>query len=439
MQVSVESTSHLERKMTVQLPAEKVDSEVESRLRQMAPRVQLKGFRPGKVPLKVVRQQFGKGVFQEVVGELVQSSFQEAVSQENLNPAGAPVIEGLDPKPGDALKYTAIFEVYPEIELQDLSDRQIVQPEVEITDEAVDEMIETLREQNKEWVDVDRPATEGDQVVVDFEGFIDDEAFEGGKASDVAIVIGQGGMIPGFEEQLTGVKSGDSKTLNVTFPEDYHAEHLAGKAARFEVSVSAVKEAKLPELDESFIKMFGVEDGSLEQFREDVKANMQREADQVIRRRVKNDVMDMLLETHEVEAPKSLVKQEIGSLRQQAMARSGQSDESLFPDDLFEEEARRRVLLGLIVGQVIRSNDIQLDNDRVEVALDEIASTYEEPEALKQYYRSNREQMATLEAMVIEEQVVDWVKSQAQVTTETITFKTLMKPSANDEAEGDAG
>ncbi len=428
MQVSVESTSNLERKMTVELPAEKVDSEYEARLRAVAPRVQLKGFRPGKVPMKVVRQQYGKGVFQEVVGELVQSSFQEAVDQENLKPAGSPVIEDLDPKPGAVLRYTAVFEVYPEIQIKDLSDQEITQPEVEVTEEAVDKMIETLREQHRDWVEVDRAAADGDQVVIDFEGFVGDEPFEGGKAEDVAVEIGKGAMIPGFEEQLSGLKTGDEKTLEVEFPEDYHAENLAGKAARFEVRVKAVKEARLPELDEDFARKFGVEDGSLEKFREDVKNNMVREADQAVRRKVKSDVMAMLLDVHEVEAPKALVKNEIDALRQQAMSNTGQQDASMFPDELFEEEAKRRVLLGLIVSQIIRDNDIQLDQDRVEVALDEMAETYEEPEALKQYYRVSRERMASLEAMVIEEQVVDWVKSQASVATKQMSFDEIMNP-----------
>ncbi|HGG59882.1 MAG TPA: trigger factor [Gammaproteobacteria bacterium] len=436
MQVSVESTSNIERKMTVELPAEKVDSEFEARLRSVAPRVQLKGFRPGKVPMKVVRQQYGKSVFQEVVGELVQSSFQEAVSQENLKPAGAPVIDELDPKPGAELKYIATFEVYPEIEIKDLSDQEITQPEVEVTEDAVDKMVETLREQNREWVDVERAAAEGDQVTIDFEGFVDDEAFEGGKAADVPVEIGKGAMIPGFEEQLVGVKAGEEKTLEVDFPEDYHAENLAGKKARFEVKVKAVKEARLPELDEAFVKKFGVEDGSLETFREDVKNNMVREADQAVRRKVKSDVMAMLMEVHDVEAPKALVKGEVDALRRQAMANTGQRDGSMFPDELFEEEANRRVVLGLIVSQIIRDNDIQLDQDRVEVALDEMAETYEEPEALKQYYRTSRERMASLEAMVIEEQVVDWVKSQVQVTAKQMSFDEIMNPAkATGEAE----
>lgn len=434
MQVSVESISNLERKMTVQLPAEKIDSEVESRIRSMAPRVQIKGFRPGKVPLKVVRQQYGKGVYQEVLGELMQSSFQEAVTQEKLQPAGAPSIDSGNPEPGAELKYTATFEIYPEIEIQDLAEKEIAQLEVKIEDADIDKMIDTLREQHKGWKEVKRAAKKGDQVIVDFEGFMGDEAFEGGKASNAPIVIGQGGMIPGFEEQLTGVKGGDEKTLNVTFPEGYGAKNLAGKEARFETKVISVSAPELPKVDKDFVAKFGVDDGSIDKFRDDVKSNMLREGNQAIRQRVKTEVMDILLAAHaDVEAPKALVGQEIENLRQQMMSNAGQSDASMFPDDLFEAEGKKRVLLGLIVGKIIRDNDIRLDSDRVDVTLDELATTYEDPEQFRQYYRSSKERLATIEAMVIEEQVVDWIKSKADVSTKEIGFDELMNTDNKEE------
>lgn len=434
MQVSVESISNLERKMTVQLPAEKIDSAVESRIRSMAPRVQIKGFRPGKVPIKVVRQQYGKGVYQEVLGELMQSSFQEAVTQEDLQPAGAPAIDAGNPEPGSELKYTATFEIYPEIEIQDLSEKEVSQLEVKIEDADVDKMIETLREQHKEWKEVERAAKDGDQVIVDFEGFLGDEAFEGGKASNAPVVIGQGGMIPGFEEQLTGVKAGDEKTLNVTFPESYGAEQLAGKEARFEAKVHTVSEPTLPEVNKDFVAKFGVDDGAIDKFREDVKANMLREGNQAIRQQVKSEIMDLLLAVHDVEAPKALVAQEVENLRQQMMSKAGQSDASMFSDDLFEEEGKKRVLLGLIVGKIIRDNEIQLDHDRVDVTLDELAATYEDPEQLRQYYQSSKERLATIEAMVIEEQVVDWIKSKADVSTKEVGFDELMNRDNKEEA-----
>ncbi len=432
MQVSVESTSNIERVLTVQVPAERIDTEVAARLQRLKNQVRLDGFRPGKVPLKVVKQRYGNSVYSEVLGEVMQSSFEEAVTQEQLKPAGAPSIEPISVQPGEALEYKATFEVYPEIELADMSDVQITRPVVEIESADVDKMIEKLREQRRNWEPVERAAAEGDQVVIDFTGYIDGEAFEGGQGQDMPVVLGEGQMIPGFEEQLLGVKAGDEKSIEVTFPEDYHAEKLAGKAARFEIKVKAVNEARLPEIDDEFCKQFGVEEGGIERLREEIKANMERELNQAIKGKLKQQAMDALLEKHDVEVPKSLVKEEINRLKQQAAQSSGQQDLSAMPDEIFEDEAKRRVSLGLIVGQVIKDHDLKLDQDRVEAALDELASSYEDSEQVKQYYRSNRDQMSMLEAMVLEEQVVDWVVSQAQVSEDKQSFDDLMNPKSNE-------
>lgn len=424
MQVSVETTTNIERVMTVHVPAERIESEVQTRLESLKKRVRLNGFRPGKVPLKVVKQQYGSSVYQEVLGEVLQTSYEEAIQQESLKPAGAPSIEPVKMAPGEELEYKATFEVYPEVALVDLSDAEIEKIEAEIKAEDVDKMVENLREQRQSWEPVDREARDGDQIVVDFEGFLGDEAFDGGKAEDMPIVLGKGQMIPGFEEALKGLKAGDETSFEVNFPEDYHSEKLAGKPARFDVKVKAVNEGKLPEIDEEFCKQFGIEEGSVEKLRADVEANMQRELTQAIKTRLKNQAMDLLVEKHEVEIPKSLLADEIGRLKQQAAQASGQQPD--LPDEMFADEATRRVKLGLIVGQIIKDKDISLDSQRVDATLEDLASSYEVPEQVKQYYRNNPDQMSMIEAMVLEEQVVDWVVEQAKVTVETKSFDELM-------------
>lgn len=423
MQVSLESTSNIERVMTVHVPAERIENEVQTRLESLKQRVRLNGFRPGKVPLKVVKQQYGASVYQEVLGEVLQSSYEEAIKQEELKPAGGPSIEPVNMTAGQQLEYKATFEVYPEVALQDLSEVEITRTDAEIQSADVDKMIENLRTQRQTWEVVERDAQDGDQIVVDFEGFLGDEAFDGGQAEDMPIVLGQGQMIPGFEDALRGLKAGDETSFEVNFPDDYQSEKLAGQPARFDVKVKAVNEGKLPELDEAFCKQFGIEGGSVEKLRADVEANMQRELKQTLKTLLKNQAMDALVEKHEVEMPKSLLADEIGRLKQQGTQASGQQD---MPDELFTEEASRRVKLGLIVGQIIKDKDISLDSERVDATLEDLASSYEVPDQVKQYYRNNPEQMSMVEAMVLEEQVVDWVVEQAKVAAETKGFDELM-------------
>ena len=413
--------------MTVQVPAERLSEEVESRLKSLKGRVRINGFRPGKVPLKIIKQQYGGGVYQEVLGEVLQSSFQEAVAQEKLQPAGAPSIEPVNIKEGEPLEYKATFDIYPDVEVADVSSLEITRFGADIEASDIDNMIEKLRKQRQSWEPVERAAEEGDQVVVDFKGYLGDEAFEGGEAVDLPIVIGENRMIPGFEEQLKGKKAGEECEIAVTFPADYQVKDLEGKPARFEVTVKAVNEPKLPEIDEEFLKAFGVEEGGVEKLREDIQENMQRELAQKIKSKIKSQVMDGLMELHPIDLPKALVTDEIGRMRQQAMASTGQNDASLLPDEMFREEAERRVALGLIIGQIIRDKEIELEPDRVEAALDDIAASYEDSDQVKQYYRSNKEQMTMLEAMVLEEQVVDWVLKGAKVSDEKKSFDDIME------------
>lgn len=428
MQVSVESTSSLERKMTVEVPSERIDEEVEKRLKSLVGRVRIDGFRPGKVPFKVVKQRYGKGVYQEVLGEVLQSSFQEAVVQEKLHPAGSPNIEPKTLEEGKALEYTATFEIYPEIELKPVGELKITRPEAEIGDADIDAMIETLRKQRVNWVSAERASEEGDQITIDFEGKLDGEPFDGGKGEGMAVVLGQGRLIEDFERQLSGLSVGDEKTLDVTFPDDYASEALAGKQTQFDVVVKKVEAPELPEVDDDFIKLFGVEEGGVEAFRAEVRANMQREMDQAIKARVKNQVMDGLFELHAIDIPNALITEEISRLRQQAMSSMGQNDAARFPDQLFEAEAKKRVSLGLIIGEIVKSKDIELDQAKVEAMIQEFASTYEDPQQVVAYYKGNAQARAGVEAMVLEEQVVDWVLENATLTSENTDFDSLMNP-----------
>lgn len=436
MQVSVETVSNLQRRMTVQVPAERIEQEVDRRLKSLMKRVRIDGFRPGKVPLKVVQQRYGAGVFQEVVGEVVQSTYQEAIAQEQLQPAGGPSIEPKVMEQGKGLEYIATFEVFPKVEPADLSQVAVERPKVTITDEDVDKVIETLRRQHKTFVAVDRPARDGDQVVVDFEGSLDGEPFEGGKAEAAPVELGAGQMLAAFEEQLAGLRPGEEKTLDVPFPEDYPTGHLAGKTAQFAIKVHEVKEPSLPAVDEDFAKAFGIEEGGVEKLREEVRANMEREVEQSVKNRVKGQVMDAIYKAHDLELPEALIKDEIGRLREQAAARfGGQVQGQNLPDELFTEEARRRVSLGLIIRELVSANDLSVDPDKVQAALETMAAGYEEPKQVVDYYRTNPQAMSGLEAMVLEEQVVDWVVAQGSVTEKPMSFDELMNPQKEGQSE----
>jgi len=429
MQVSVEATGNLDRKMTIQVPSERVDNEVDERLKSLSRRVRLDGFRPGKVPMKVVRQRYGAGVYQEVLSEVLQESYREAVQQEGIEPAGTPSIEPKTVEQGKPIEFIASFQVFPEVEVADFADAEIERPVAEIDDADVDRVIDTLRGQHKEWAEVDRAATEGDRVTLDFTGSVDGEAFDGGKAEDFQIELGAGRLIEDFEKQLPGVAAGDEKTIDVTFPEDYPAENLKGKTAQFALSVKKVEEPQLPEVDEEFAKKFGIEDGSVEKLRGDVRSNMERELRQALKGRVKQQVMDLVVERHGFDLPEALVKAEINRLREEAEKRFGGAQQTQpLPDSLFEDEAQRRVRLGLALRAIIEQKGFEVDAERVDRELDEMAATYEDPEEVKQYYRSNPQAKSNLESLVLEDQVVDWVVEQAKVTEKPTSFQEIMNP-----------
>jgi trigger factor len=431
MQVSVESSEGLERKMTVELPADKVKEAVEKRLKEIARSVKIDGFRPGKVPLSVVRQRYSGQAHQEVFGELVQSSYFEALAEQKLVPAGEPHIEPIAGSEQGSMGYLATFEVMPEVKLQDIGDKTISQPKVEVTDADFGEMLEKLRKQRTTWNEVEREATDGDQLTIDFTGYLDGEAFDGGSAQSVPLVLGSSSMIPGFEEGLMGAKAGEEREFNLTFPDDYRAEHLAGKEAKFDVKVSKVSEPVLPEIDEEFAKAFGVAEGGVEALHKEIRGNMERELQEKIRSVIKEQAMDLLLEANEIEVPKVLIRQESATLQRQTqenLAQGGQGNGIELPLNLFEDQARRRVALGLILGEVIRENKIELDKDRVRYRIEQFAQSYEDPQEVIDYYMSNKEQMAAIENVVLEDQVVDWVLGNAKVEEKEGKFEELMNP-----------
>lgn len=431
MQVSIETTSGLERRLTIGVPAEQVESEVQKRLQEAAKNIRLNGFRKGKVPMKVVKQRFGAGVRQEVVGEVINRSFFEAVNKESVRPAGQPSIEPKEIGEGKDLEFVATFEVYPSVELGDFSGYEFTRYKATVTEADVDKMVEVLREQQASFEPVERAAADGDQVNIDFVGTKDGEEFEGGSAQGHNLVLGSGSMIPGFEEALVGLSAGEEKVVPLTFPEDYQAEELQGAAVEFKVTVNTVSEKVLPELNKEFYAKFGVEKGGKTQFRKDVKANMVRELGQAVKNKTKSQVMDALLENHKIELPKALVSGEIDVLRNQMMQRFGGQQQnfdikSLLPDTMFEEEAQRRVSLGLIVGEIIKENDIQVDPANVRAMVEELASTYEEPEQVVEYYYSNRELLAGVESAVLEDQVVEHILGLAKVTEETSSYDDIV-------------
>lgn len=443
MQVSVESTGNIERKMTVTLPAERIDQEVDKRLKSMRGRVRIDGFRPGKVPLTVVKQRYGASVHQEVVGDVLQESFSEAAVQEKLRVAGLPSIDMSSMAMGEPLEYVATFQVYPTFDVADVSGLELTRPTAEISETDIDNMVEIIRKQQMEWNDVERAAADGDKVVVDFEGSLDGELFEGGTAEDFEVELGSGRMLKDFEAALIGMSAGDEKVADVAFPEDYQAENLKGKTAQFKLNVKSVQESALPELNEEFIKQFGVEDGSVETFRSEVKNNMQRELSNALKTRMKQQVMDGLSELHDIELPDALITDEIKHVRDEfAQNMAGQGVDSAnaanLPDDLFKPQAERRVKLGLIVGEVIRQKEMQRDQERVDNMLQTLAASYEDPDALIEYYRNNPQAMQTVEAAVMEEMIVDWVVENAKVTDDPSDFDSIMNPKPEKAEESDS-
>jgi trigger factor len=427
MQVSVENIGKLERRMQVQVPAERVNQEIADRLKNLSRTARLKGFRPGKAPLKVIRQQFGSQVHREVIGELLQSSYAEAVTQNQLNPAGNPRIEPQSLDEGQDLKYVATFEVLPEVTLQPIEGLELPRVTAEVGEADVDAMIERLRKQQMKFTEVSRAAANGDKVTIDFDGAIDGVAFAGGKGENVAIVLGEGRMLPQLEQGLVGAASGEKRSINVDFPADYRATELAGKLAVFATEIKKVEEPSLPELDEEFCKAFGVTEGGVPKLREDVEANMRRELTQALRSRNKSAVMDKLYQVNPLEVPKVLIEGQVRDMQIDAMRRAGQTDASQAPPaEPFMEPAKRRVALGLLLNDIVRREKIAVDRARVNERLDDMVGAYSDPASMKRAYMQNADAMRQVENLVLEDQVVDWVLEHAKVQDKPSTFKELM-------------
>ncbi|RMS13154.1 Trigger factor [Pseudomonas coronafaciens pv. coronafaciens] len=429
MQVSVENTSALERRMTIGVPAERIETEVNKRLQQTARKAKIPGFRPGKVPMSVIRQRYEDGARQEALGDLIQATFYEAVVEQKLNPAGAPAVEPKSFEKGKDLEYVATFEVFPEFTVAGFDTIAVERLSADVADSDLDNMLEVLRKQNVRFEVADRAAQNEDQLNIDFVGKVNGEVFAGGSATATQLVLGSGRMIPGFEDGLVGAKAGEERVLNVTFPEDYQNLELAGKAAEFTVTVNTVSEPKLPELNEEFFKQFGIKETGIDGFRTEVRKNMERELRQAIKSKVKNQVMDGLLAANPIEVPKSLLENEVNRLRVQAVQQfGGNIKPDQLPAELFEEQAKRRVELGLIVAEVVKQFDLKPDDARVREMIQEMASAYQEPEQVVAWYYKNEQQMNEVRSVVLEEQVVDTVLQKASVTDKSVSYEEAVKP-----------
>lgn len=430
MQVSVETTQGLERRITITVPSENVETEVKKRLQQLSKTQRIDGFRAGKVPVSVINKRFGPAVRQEVAGEVMQRNYIEAIVSEKINPAGAPTFAPKSLEAGKDLEFSATFEVYPEVEVQGLDKITVEKPAVTVTDEDLANMLETLRKQHAAWADVDAAAGENDRVTVDFVGTIDSEVFEGGKAEDFPLELGQGRMIPGFEDNIVGKKAGEEVVADVTFPDDYHAENLKGKAAQFTITVKKVEAQELPELSEEFATKFGVTEGGVDALKEEVKKNMTRELDQAVKASVKDQAIKGLLANNEIEVPKALVDQEVDALRQQAAQRFGGDAQNMpeLPAELFHEQAVTRVKTGLLLGEVIKANDIKVDDAKVEALIATVASAYEDPTEVVEYYKGNDQLMQQMRNVAMEEQAVEAILAKAVVTDVEKAFDDIMNP-----------
>ena len=425
MQVSVETTQGLERRLTITVPADKIEKEYNSRLNQVAKTRRIDGFRPGKAPKALIQKMYGEAIVADVADAVMQRHFVEALVAEKLNPVGAPTLEPNQLVPGSDFTFTVSFEVYPEFKVQNLDAVKVEKPVATVADADLDKMLTTLRKQHASWIDADEAAANDLRVNMDFTGSVDGVEFEGGKAEGFALVLGAGRMIPGFEDGILGKKAGESFDIEVTFPEDYHAENLKGKAAKFAIKLNKVEKQQLPELDAEFIKRFGVEDGSVDSLKAEIRKNMERELSNALKAQVKEQILSGLLEQNQIEVPKAAVSREIDALRQQAMQRFGAANSKnvpQLPDELFSEQAERRVRIGLLLGEVIREQNIKADDARVKTLIESLATAYEDPSEVVDYYFKNERLLNNMRDLAVEDQAIEFLLSKAQVTEKQTSF-----------------
>lgn len=426
MQVSLTATGGLERRLEVAVPATEVTTEVEQRLKNISRTARLKGFRPGKAPITVVRKQFGEQVHAEVVSDLMRSTFAQAISQEKLTPAGGPRIEPITMGPGTELKYAAIFEVLPDVSLKPFSSIGIERPSAEVTETDIDAMIESMRRQRPVFTAVERAAQDTDRVTIDFDGQIDGQPFEGGEGRDVTVLMGSRQALPELEEGIKGASAGENRTVSLSFPADGPNKSIAGKSAVLQVTIKRVEQQTLPEVDEEFCRAYGVEEGGIEALRIEVRKSMERELGDVIRNRVRGQVMDALYRENTFEVPRSLVDEQVQRLQVDAARRIGAKDASQVPPrEVFEDQARRRAALGLLMGQIVQAEGIKVDRERVQTRLNDLVAQYPNPDEARRAYLQNADAMRGVESVVLEDQVVDWIVDRAAVTDKPMTFKDL--------------
>ena len=429
---TIETTQGLERRVSITIPADSVKSAVREELKRVAKNARVDGFRKGKVPPHIIEQRFGASVRNDVLNDLLPRYFFDLMFQEKVNLAGRPTFAVDSYEEGKDLQFTATFEVYPEVKLQGLENIKVEKPTVEITEADIDKMVNVLRKQQATWAETQDAAKAEDRVTLDFSGSIDGEEFEGGKASDFVLLMGQGRMIPGFEEGIVGHKAGDQFDINVTFPAEYHSENLKGKAAKFAVTLKKVEVMVLPELTDEFVSKFGPNSKTVADLRVEIKKNMERELKNALVSRVKNQVIDGLIEQNPLDVPAAAIEQEIEVLRNQAAQRFGGNAQQAaqLPRELFEEQAKRRVQVGLLFSEVIASNELKADEARVKAMIEDIASAYEQPAEVIEYYNKNKELMNNIRNVVLEEQAVDAVLAKAQVTEKASSFDEIMNPQA---------
>ena len=437
MSVAIESLSSLKRKMTISVPAEEFTKEFDSRIKKIALKAKIDGFRPGKVPINIVKQRYSLSVSQEVAQELIKSTLFTALTEHNLVPVAAPDIEPIQMLPGQDFSYHATFEVFPSFEINELSGHELKLISSEVVAQDIDEMLNKLREKNQTWEEANRASIKGDKVVIDFEGFIDNAAFEGGKAEEFEIIIGSGSMIPGFEDQLIGLKSGETKEIEVTFPVDYGQADLAGKESQFHISVRKVMQGILPDVNDEFAKLFNIKEGGIDGLRADIKENMMRELNRRVSAENRETIFDRLLEINLFDIPEILVDQEIQHLQHemyhQLFGHEHHDDEKIpdFPRNLFETKAKRRVHLGLLFSDYVKKHNIQVDAVRVDAMIEMFATAYEHPEEVRAWYRNSKDRMAEIEALVMEELVADQIALTATIVTEPKSYNEVMHPAAD--------
>ena len=430
MQNNQETQSALERRIEMSVPMADIEKEVETRLKRLARTVKMPGFRPGKVPLKIVAQSYGQQARSEAIGAAVEKSFGEQVREQKLRVAGSPRIEPSEAANEDMLAFSAVFEVYPEVELGDLSGQKIERPLLAVGDAEVDKTLDVLRKQRTTFEAADRPVQDGDRVVIDFVGRKGGEEFEGGKADDFPFVVGAGSMLKDFEAAVQGLKAGDSKSFDMTFPDDYHAANLAGQAVQFDITVKGVEAPKLPEVDADFARALGVADGDVGKLREEVKSNLEREVKRRIQAKVKEQVMNALIAVHPIDVPAALVEAESRQLADNAkrdMEMRGMNVKDIPVDSSwFTSQAERRVKLGLIMAELVKAKELFAKPEQIRTLVEEMAQSYEDPSELVRWYYAQPERLAQAEAVVVEDNVVEWVVSQVQTTDSETSFDELM-------------